>query len=302
MENRAVLLSDASAERVMAELLFVLRSPGSSSFFRQMDLIGILEVVFPEIRAMKGCVQNGFHHKDVWEHSLLVMENCGKITNNPVEYFGDVGAEVQDNLAKNDRLELLKLAALLHDIGKPLTKGLNPDTGRITFYRHDEEGERIIDSMVRRLKMSARDRELLVLLTAEHLHILNLFKKGVKTSTKMRWFRKMRDDSIPAIVLGIADIMSSLGPESGEDYRTDLIARLKKGIHEYYDNIRPKIDAPDLINGRDLISFGMRPGPDMGRILELIRSAQDTGKISNREQGLDMAEKLIAEFQDGTGR
>src|SRR4030067_361825 len=68
------LLILVSGERILSELLLILGTTNSTQFIKQMDQFGILAVLFPEIRAMKGCSQNAFHHKDVWDHSLLVME------------------------------------------------------------------------------------------------------------------------------------------------------------------------------------------------------------------------------------
>ena len=115
-----------------------------------MDRLGILDALFPEILPMKGCAQNGFHHKDVWEHSLLVAENCEQITNNLHSYFGDLGNDVSSNLAGSNRLPLLKLTALLHDIGKPICSGVNADTGRITFYKHDKAGAKLAGAVLRK--------------------------------------------------------------------------------------------------------------------------------------------------------
>ena len=294
MKKRVSLLSNISAERIMTEVMFILQSPKGSHFFRQMDTLGILDIILPEIRPMKGCSQNGFHHKDVWEHSLLVMENCEKVLNNLPEYFGDVSYKVEDNINNLKRRELLKLAALLHDIGKPGTRGVNPDTERITFYRHDNEGAKILGAVAERLRMSNQEREFLVLLAAEHLHVLNLVFGEVKTSTKMRWFRKMGDDSIPATILGMADVMSSLGPDSGEDYRTGFVNGAKQIVRDYYQDIKAVIESPCLITGNDLISLGQKPGPGIGRILNQIRTAQDTGKIRSREEALEMAKRLFA--------
>jgi len=289
----AHLLKDVSSERIMGELCLILKSPGSSRFFRQMDDLGILDIIFPEIGPMKGCPQNGFHHKDVWEHSLLVMESCEEIINNSSKYFKDASAGVAENLAGNDRLPLLKLAALLHDTGKPATRGLNPDTGRITFYGHDEEGAKLIGPMAERLKMSSLSRDFLVLMAAEHLHILHLASGTVKSATRIKWFRRMGDDSVPAIILSMADVMGILGPDSTEEYRERHIRWSVESVGDYYKEIKAKIERPDLITGYDLIALGMKPGPEIGRILAQIRDARDSGEVANREDAIEMAKTLI---------
>jgi poly(A) polymerase len=289
----ANLLKDVSSERIMGELCLILKSHGSSRFFRQMDDLGILEIIFPEIVPMKGCAQNGFHHKNVWEHSLLVMESCEEIISNSSKYFKDLSAGVAETLAQNDRLPLLKLAALLHDTGKPATRGLNPDTGRITFYGHDEEGAKLVGLIADRLKMSGRSRDFMVLMAAEHLHILHLASNVVKSSTKMKWFRKMGDDSVPAIILSMADVMGILGPDATEEYRERHMEWSTESVINYYKEIKAKIESPDLITGHDLIVLGMKPGPEIGRVLARVRDARDAGEIAAREDAIEMAKILI---------
>ncbi|MCC6545340.1 MAG: HD domain-containing protein [Nitrospirae bacterium] len=314
------LLTTVSGERILSELLLILGTTHSTQFIKQMDQIGILEAIFPEIRAMKGCSQNAFHHKDVWEHSLLVMENCEEIINNISTFFGNLSrerdrpapppslrtglsgcegvraglsGEVAANLGRNNRLPLTKLAALLHDVGKPVCREVNPDTGRITFYRHDEKGTGLMDEIAVRLRMSNRDRDFLKLLIAEHLHVLSLSKHDVKPATKMRWFRKMKDDAVPSAIVAIADIKSTSGPDSSAEWREDFMRWSKETIKEYYEVIKNRLERRDLITGRDLMTLGMVPGPEMGRILEQIRSAQDAGELNNHDEALALARQLL---------
>lgn len=295
MRNSAYLLGRTSAERIMAELLLILKGIESHRFVRQMDALGILDVIFPEIIPMKGCPQNGFHHKDVWEHSMLVMERCEHILDNLSEYFGDVDGDVEANLSGDNRLQLLKLTSLLHDVGKPETRGFNTDTGRITFYGHDEEGASRISTIAERLKVSGANRDLMVRLTGEHLHILNLTSERVRAATLMKWFRRMGDDSVPAIILSMADVMAILGPDATEAYRQRHMDWSVKNIIDYYKKIKEKIESPNLISGDDLIALGLKPGPRIGKILYEVRTAHDAGEITSREGALKMAEKLLNE-------
>jgi poly(A) polymerase len=293
MKGRAALLKEVSAERVTAELMLILNTSRSANYFRQMDNLGILEVIFPEITMMKGCEQNGFHHKDVWEHSLLAMENTEKILNELPEYFRKQSMEVAGNLNCNNRLQLLKLSALLHDTGKPATKSVDPDTGRITFHRHDKEGTKLIEGIAKRLKMSGRERDYLVLLSAEHLQPLHLASEKAASSARMKWFRRMGDESVPALILSMADVLSSLGPESGPGYRERHINWSKRSVMDYYERVKAQIERPDLVSGDDLIALGMKPGPEIGRVLEEIRDARDAGGISSREEAVAFARKCI---------
>jgi len=286
---------------------------------------------------MKGCTQNAFHHKDVWEHSLLTMENCESSLNDISRAFTnsvdivchpefisgtqtlpgqEIPKHVRDdrngkhdkendreavfpddvtmNLGRDNRLPFTKLAALLHDIGKPACREVKPDTGRITFYGHDEKGTGLMDVIAERLRMSNRDRDFLKLLIAEHLHVLSLAKHGVKPATMMKWFRKMKDDAVPSVIVAMADVKSTLGPDSSTEEREYFHRWSTETIKDYYEVIKNRLERRDLITGRDLIALGMEPGPEMGRILEQIRSAQDTGEVNNSDEALAMARELLS--------
>ena len=292
MKYRAGLLTGVAAERVLAELLLILETNRSARYFRQMDELGILAVLFPEITPMKTCAQNGFHHKDVWEHSLLVMENVEYILSGLAGHFGDIGSSVADSLAAGTS-SLVKLASLFHDVGKPVTKGVRPD-GRITFHKHDKVGADIAKSVCERLKMPNRSRDLVVRMVREHLRPLVLSSVGTKSSTLVRWFGKMRDDAVPVLVLGMADVMSSLGPASGAEYRQRVIAWVQECMQSYFGFIRRRISEPLFITGEDLIAMGMKPGVELGKIISRLRFAQDCGKMTSREEALSAARNMIS--------
>jgi len=299
MQTNAELLKQVSVERIMAELQGILLTAKSAAWFRQMDDLGILEVILPEILPMKGCEQNWHHHKDVWEHSLLVMEQVEQILCD-LSRFGDVTARIAD-VMDDDKTAFLKLAGLLHDIGKPSTRGIKPESSRIIFYGHDKAGAEIMKEMAARLKLSCLTKNFLVSIIAAHLRPLALASPKAKAAARMRWFRKMRDDSVPALILAMADVMSSLGPESGEEYREHFMTWAEESIKEYFDSIKPKLESPLLINGDDLISLGIKPGIALGRLLYRLRFAQDLGKITLREEALTLAAEMIARQAERRG-
>ena len=292
METAADTLNKVAQERILAELLKIFTTPQSATFVRLMDNLKILEVVFPEILPMKGCIQNSFHHLDVWQHSIAVYENCETVINCLKKFFDPKSNQVQNNLAAGNRLPLLKLAALLHDVGKPATRNINIDTGRITFYGHDKKGEAIAGKIAKRLRMSNKDQIFIKTLIAEHLHVLNLSRNEVQPKTRMRWFRKLKDDSIPLIILGMADIKGTLGPSSKETERNMHLKWSKKTVADYYTTIKKQLERKNLIGGKDLIALGLSPGPEIGRIIKEVREAQDEGTIKNRQEALLLAKEF----------
>lgn len=290
METHVRQIEKTASERVLVELLEVFRAEQSAGFVRMMDDLGLLNIIFPEIIPLKECTQNTYHHLNVWDHSMLVLNNCEHTLNHLQDIFGTVAAQVSENLTPHNRVPLLKLTALLHDVGKPKTWAVKEDSGRITFYGHDKEGAEMVSEIAERLRMSNRDHDFIHTLVAEHLHILNLFFNKAKPSTRMRWFRKLTDDCIPIIILGMADIGSTLGPASSQERIDAYHGWSVKTVEAYYGKIKKQLERRDLINGKDLIDRGMAPGPEMGRVLREVREAQDTGQIRNREEALALAE------------
>lgn len=296
MRNHVNLLEKVAPERIMTEIFFILKNKNTTAYFRQMDDLGILDVTFPEIIPMKGCNQNRFHHLDVWNHSLLTMEKCEELINNLFDFFGKESIYINDYLQKDSRLELLKLSALLHDIGKPSTYSKNPDTGRITFYRHHEKGVELIKNMAQRLKMSNKNRDFLCLMVSEHLNILNLYSNGKSGYELIKWLKAISDELPSIIILSIADIMSALGPESTELKRKSYIKWACQLIHHYYEELKDRFEEKLIITGDDLISLGIPEGPFIGRILSEIRLLQDSGRIKNREEAIKEAKRLYIRF------
>lgn len=288
-------LRASASERVLSELLRLYGSPRAAGLTRSMDEVGVLDVLLPEIQAMKGCTQNAFHHRDVWGHSLAVLEGCEDILNSLETSFGEVGAQVKENVGPRDRLPLLKFAALLHDVAKPVTRAVQQETGRITFYRHDALGAEMVRAIGERLRMSAVDRDFLVRLVSEHLHVLNLSNPGLTKSARMRWFRRLGDDAVPLLILGMADIQGTRGPGTSPEGRARHLSWSRGAVAAYYTGIKRDLERKDLLTGKDLIGdLGMSPGPGMGRVLKAVREAQDDGEVKDREEALRLAVRLAS--------
>ncbi len=296
MQASIMLLTRISVERIVSELLLILERPVASETIRRMDATGVLDVIFPEILPMKGCPQNDYHHKDVWGHSLLVLENSENILNHLEMFFGDRSPLIAANLGECHRAPLLKLAALLHDVGKPSTRGLNLETGRITFYGHDETGSAMMSVITERLKLPVRDREFLSLLLSEHLHVLDMSAPNVTWRTLMRWFRRLGENVVPVIVLGMADVQGARGPASRPEAIAAYSDWSRRMIVQYDDAARRQLAQRNLISGHDLMKLGVSPVPRMGDILKHVRDAQDVGDVIDKEGALSLALRMLRDI------
>ena len=135
-----------SGERVLIEIRRLLEPEHPDDGIRLLDRLGVLDVVLPEAAAMRGVGQSPFHHLDVFEHTLAVLDTVADISAHPAHYLGDAAPLVSAALAAEvgndfDGHTGLRLAALFHDIDKPSTRVVSGD-GRVSFMGHDRKGRR----------------------------------------------------------------------------------------------------------------------------------------------------------------
>jgi tRNA nucleotidyltransferase/poly(A) polymerase len=292
MADAADRLATVAAERIVRELSLTLKQPGSAPLVRMLDDAGALQVVFPEIAPMRGCSQNEHHHLDVWDHSLEALENLEGLLSALTETFEPAAGRLHANLGRENRLAVLKLATLLHDAGKPGSRSVAPDTGRVTFYGHDAAGALIAARIAARLRFSARDQELFGRLIGEHMHAIALSAPDVRPGTILRRFRRLGEDMLLLILLCMADAMATRGPASSAAEREGRLRWCRDTIISYYTDIENRLVRKPLISGRDLMAIGIPPGPAMGAILEAVRAAQDEGAVQNRDEAMALAADL----------
>jgi poly(A) polymerase len=200
---------------------------------------------------------------------------------------------VKQNLDQNNRLALLKLAALLHDSGKPAARSVEPAGGRVLFHGHEKVSAAFADGVADRLKLSASDREFFQTLVANHMHAIELSQPQVKQKTLLRWFRRLGKNMVPLIILSMADTLATLGSASSPVERERHICWARDTISFYYTNIREQLASKPLIDGRDLLKMGVPPGPGLGRILHAVREAQDEKLVNTHEEALSLAKAMI---------
>lgn len=253
LERNHGLILRVSAERVRDEIVRILTEGGARRGFELMDRTDLLADILPEVAAMKGVAQPPEFHPegDVWTHTLLMLEKLG---HGP---------------------PTLALAALLHDVGKPLVFRVSD---RIRFDGHVEEGVRLTENIMTRLRFSNEQIQQVVALVANHMKFKDV--PAMRESTLKRFLR-------------LPDFAEHL-----ELHRLDCEASHRR--LETYEMVKAKLaelpaeelkPAP-LITGRDLIAHGLEPGPLFSRLLRAVEDAQLEGRISTREEALELVEKL----------
>jgi poly(A) polymerase len=289
-------LADVSPERVFLELRRIVASTQALRGLELMSDVGATEVVLPELEAMKGVEQSRFHHRDVYGHTLEVLERTIALTCDPAQVLGEErGAQVRALLAEPladgmTRGEALRWAALLHDAAKPATRKVRALDRRVTFIGHDVLGADLAHDVLSRLRASVRLREHVAALVRHHLRLGFLvhepqpFARG----TVFAYLRDCSPVEVDVTLLSVCDRLATRGSKAEEAIETHMtLARRMLG-----DALRWREDGPPkpLLRGDELArELDVPLGPRVGELLAALAQAQYTGEVSTREQAVAFA-------------
>ena len=242
-------ITTVSAERVRDELLRILCCGRARRGFELLETSGLLSEILPEIEKMKGVEQPPQYHPegDVWTHTLLMIEA--------------LPANCSPTLA---------VGVLLHDVGKPPTFRMAPD--RIRFDNHVSVGMVMAGEICNRLRLSHDETAQIVALVEHHLRFRDA--PQMRASTLKRFVRLEKFEE--HLELHRLDCLSSHRNLDNYEFVRAKLAELPAGA------IRPK----PLVNGRDLIEMGYRPGPQFKEILRAVEDAQLEGQLTSRDEAI----------------
>ncbi len=264
-------MSIISWERITEEIIKTLKTDIPSKGFYCMKETGLLELVFPELDVMSGVeVIAGKGHKDVFRHTLQVVDNAARLT---------------------DKMQV-RFAALVHDIAKPVTKRFQPGKGW-TFHGHDEIGRRMIKKVAKRMKLSNELRDYLMIMTKLHLRPIALAKNEVTDSAVRRVMLEAGECVDDLMILCRADITTK-NPVKVQRYISnfDLVEKLMQNV-KLRDEMRA-FQSP--VRGEVIMSdLGLKPGPAIGRIKKAIEEAILDGVIPNE---YDAAYEYMMKIKD----
>ena len=287
IKKDAHLIPTVAMERIRDEIFKILDSPRAYTILSEMDKIGLLFYVLPQLSVMVGIPQGGYHHLDVWHHSLETvrqLENVVRMNDNE-----RMKAYLQEAVgAGHTRGALLKMAALLHDIGKPETR--RQEASRMIFHGHEHAGERITRLAAKHLKLSVKERFFLE--DAVRMHLRPGYLSNFKRPSEKAIFRYLRDtkDQAPGLaVLSLADQAATCGILTVASKHKHH-AKICHMLIDRYFKIKDEPHRERLLTGHDLIKvLKLKPSPLFGKILLSVEEAAALGKIKTKEEALRLA-------------
>jgi poly(A) polymerase len=266
IKRHAADIARVSAERVREELTRILIGPGPCPGMELLQATGLLSQLLPELEALRGVSQPPQFHPegDVWEHTLSMLALLPQ--------------ERQHNSEADGRLAW---AVLLHDVGKPVTR-TESETG-VHFYGHVKKGAEIAAAIMRRLKFSKADLDIVLALIENHMRFMHVQDMRPNTVKK---FLRMADFDLH-LALHRLDCLGSHGHLDNDVFCRGKLKELTA------EDLHP----PRLLTGHDLQELGFQPGPLFREILNTIEDAQLNGEIATAEEAKQL---VISQFLSGS--
>jgi tRNA nucleotidyltransferase/poly(A) polymerase len=254
-----------SAERVRDELLKTLKYEKPSHGFLLMHDCGLMEHILPELENCFGVEQNQYHADDVARHTLLTVD------------------------ALHPRYPFLRFVALMHDLGKPAAKKYMEDRDDYVFYNHEIISARMAVRIMKRLRFSSKEIHRAELLIRTHMYNI---EPGMTKKTLRRWLHRIgRENFNDFLRLRMADRRGNrMQPPTLEPGLYEAVRLVRQILRD-----QDALSLSDLqINGHDLMRLGVKPGPEIGKILNgLLELVLDNSALNRRDILLQQARRII---------
>lgn len=278
-------------ERINYEIIKLFGGDVASKSLLKMEDFGLLEAIFPCVKDMKKVPPNTHHHLDLFHHvveTVAQIENlCANLSGFEKEHMDAV------DFGGFPRINHLKLAGFLHDIGKFSTWTIE-DSGRHRFIKHDDVGAKMVVPLLRELKFSKKQIEYISCMIKNHIYPSNVIAAPVlNEKVMMRYIRKMGENVVDNIILAKADRLSARGVDITEEIVNANLNGLNKLLQFYLDKKDTLKPLPKLLDGQEIMKIlDIKPSPKLGEIIDALKEAQLNGDISTKEDAIKYVKQI----------
>lgn len=314
-QSAAPLLQRVSAERVRDELFRMFDGPQVSLAIRILDQLGALAFILPELGYLKNVTQSAPHVSNVWDHTISVVQHLERLLLPLVGTYHEekvadltVGSAVLwlgrfrylleqhynlDIVPERSRRALLFMAALYHDVAKPIVRTEMPG-GKIRFLDHQTQGAGIVAQRARDLALSSQECAWLETIVREHMRVHYLADsilagqiKKPSRRTIYRFFKGSGAAGVDICLLSLADTRGTYESGLPQQIWQAELAVCRELLEAYWEKREEIVRPPRLLTGDDVMdAFQLKPGRMIGQLLDALSEAQAAGEVTTKEDAL----------------
>ncbi len=290
---------EPAGERTLNELCLLMASRDPVAGLAAMEGLGLFDTLLPEVGEMRGVIQGPNHHLDVYGHTVEVLEGVLRIESELDRFVGESASEVADLLEEPlaegvSRSTGLRLAALFHDCAKPATR--KEADGFISFRGHDRQGADNVLEVFARLKSSRRLAGYVADLTRDHLILGFMVRdRPLSRGQVFDYLKQTEPNSVDVTLLTVADRLAARGTSSiaGQEMVAGHLELAREMVGEAL-SWRRAGQLERFLAGDELAArIGIKPGPDLGRILDELDRAVFCGEVGSASEAVEYARRLL---------
>jgi len=305
IKEKKELLKNVENEKYTYEIFKILASEYSNEYIEFMEKeFDMFQIVFPEIIPMKCTGKCKYHTVDVFTHSVQTLKKLEFISRSDGFFEPHIRKTYEKHSKElmshgRNRLQIIKLASLFHDVGKPESEEIDKE-GRTRFGGHEITGGRIIESISKRLNLADAESNLMKKIVEKHMIPLDIYTHNdVSGKALYERFKTTGDATLDVFLIALADITATrelLNPK-------EELHKFKVFIEYLVDNYLTRYlevqNISDIVNGRDLIEkLKIDSGSHIGELIEEIRKAIYYGIIGRDEfEVIEYAKQIVSEIK-----
>lgn len=284
-------INEVSGERIRDEIFKILDGDRGYEILKELDDTLLLSEIFPVFKRMKLVGKCKYHTVDSFTHSMFSLKTFEDMLDDVLKtkHGEDIKRHLEEDMSGVKRRTVLKLATLLHDIGKP--KAYKKEEEKITFKGHDVTGYEEFLEIDKRYNFSKEQRNLITAVIKGHMRILGLFKVGATDRALYRLIRDFEDNTLDVVLASLFDVTATrlLLDENGERERYFNFCM------ELIDRIYKKKEMPKkLISGDDVMKLTGKRGRFVGEVLDALHEEVFLGNIKTREEAIEFVKNNYA--------